>query len=135
MEVTTRTTRSIGNSRTRHNSFECDSEAMDAILGIRSLGERHLRIDQRETGAPQSRQSRPLVYAPIELVLQARPAFPVPAEQPVPTNQPNAKEQRDRLLVLESAWYDASEKAASAAEELLSLYEHHQQQWLSSPTP
>ena len=41
-------------------------------------------------------------------------------------------EQLLRLLDRQQAWYDAQQQAARAAEQLLSLCEHHQQQWLQA---
>ena len=41
-----------------------------------------------------------------------------------------AEEQMEVAATKQQAWYDAEQRVALAAEQLLSLCEHHQQQWL-----
>ncbi len=103
----------------RSSSFECDSTAMDSILGLRPNGKSLLRVDNAELPRPSHLRERvSQVYAPIEVVLSL---------------ELDAEFKRERLLRLldrQQAWYDAEQRVALAAEQLLSLCEHHQQQWL-----
>ncbi len=107
------------------SSFECDAAAMEAILGLTTIGDKHIRLDASQpSAAPKTalfataREHRhPLAQPPIVL----------------PSSESQAEIQRERLMRLleqQQSWYDAHQQAASAAEQLLSLCEHHQQQWL-----
>ena len=103
----------------RSSSFECDSSDMDSILGLRPNCKSLLRVDNAEL--PRSshlRERVSQVYAPIELVMSL--------EQDLEFK----RERLLRLLDRQQAWYDAEQRVALAAEQLLSLCEHHQQQWL-----
>ena len=92
---------------------------MDSILGLRPNGNSLLRVDNAELPRPSHLHQRDTqVYAPIEVVLSLEldPEF--------------KRERLLRLLDQQQAWYDAEQRIALAAEQLLSLCEHHQQQWL-----
>ena len=148
MEVTVQAKASIAGARDYSSSFECDGSAMDSILGLdtnlgtHSQGGRNLRMDSPESSSvpiPNLCRSSSQVYAPIEIVLQgpARSNGPARCNGPdaasVPTYEIDADLSRERLIRLldrQEAWYDAEIQAASAADRLLSLCEHHQQQWL-----
>lgn len=97
---------------------------MDAILGIRTLGNLNLRID-RAVEQTRGAQSIPDHYAPLEIV-------PARREENIMASGTSQHERLLRLLDREQAWYDAQLEAAQAAEQLLTLREHHQQQWLQS---
>ncbi len=125
----TRGCESIGtNARNRSNrpsSFDCDSSDMDCILGLPTDGSIKLRLDKAESRIVESQiveaQCRPPCHAEsIVLSLDAEADF--------------KQERLLRLLAQQQAWYDAAQQAALAAEQLLSLCEHHQQQWLQ-PKP
>ncbi len=108
-------------SRIRNNSFECDSSDIDSILGICSIGNSFLRVDNAELPRPSHLVKRDAqVHAPLEVAI---------------ADNSDAEFKRQRLLRLldhQQAWYDAEQQAVSAAEQFLSLCEHHQQQWLQS---
>ena len=119
------------------SSFECDSVAIDSVLGLCVHGNAQLRADSAETLKPSQLASRASpVYAPMEVV-------PKSNSRRVGTVRDNdlqwelgsdlKRERLFRLLDRQQAWYDAEHQAAAAAEQLLSLCEHHQQQWLPSP--
>ena len=94
------------------SSFDCDPITMDWLLGVGSRSDIKLRIDMPETPAKQeSSETKVSQWEP-----------------------PRHTEQLLRLLDRQQAWYDAQQQAARAAEQLLSLCEHHQQQWLQ-PIP
>ena len=122
--------------RIRINSFDCDSSAMDSILGLRSNCNSLLRVDKAELPRPSHLNKRDTqVYAPIEVVLTDN----APRDSCLKPNvlslelDPEFKRQRLlRLLDQQQAWYDAGQQAVSAAEQFLSLCEHHQEQWLQS---
>ena len=120
--------------RSRHSSFECDSTAMDAILGLRPNGNFLLRVDNAELPRPSHLYNRDTqVYAPIELVLAdnyQRDACSNPRVLSLEQDPEFKRERLLRLLDQQQAWYDAEQRVALAAEQLLSLCEHHQQQWL-----
>ena len=123
-------------SRIQNNSFECDSSAMDSILGLRSNGNSLLRFDNAELPRPSHLHKQDTqIYAPIEIVLTDNS----PRDNCLKPNvlslelDPEFKRQRLlRLLDQQQAWYDAGQQAVSAAEQFLSLCEHHQEQWLQS---
>ncbi len=125
---------SIG-ARTREpssqqSSFDCDSSAMDSILGLPTNGGIKLRLDMAEKRFEESsiEESR---------IEKSRWRPPCHTESNVLSLDADADLKRDRLLRLlaqQQAWYDAAQQAALAAEQLLSLCEHHQQQWLQ-PKP
>ena len=104
------------------SSFDCDSSTIDVILGLSTNGCSKLRLDMPESRLPD----------PHLMESCRRP----------PCHTVDADFKRERLLRLldrQQAWYDAAHQAALAAERLLSLCEHHQQQWLQpiqqSPRP
>ncbi len=145
MEVSVRKL-SASDHRSSSNSFDCDSAALDAILGLNPNGQCQLRVDRAESAPKSHLGKQPAqVYAPLEVV-------PVASSPSVCESSPvglellsDAEFKRERLARLldrQQAWYDAHQQAARAAEQLLSLCEHHQQQWLlpnqptlTSPTP
>ena len=126
-------------SRIRNNSFECDSSAMDSILGLPSNGSSRLRVDDAELPRPPHLHERATqVYAPIEVVLTDNSQRDDCLKPNVFSLELDHEFKRQRLLRLldqQQAWYDAGQQAVSAAEEFLSLCEHHQQQWLQSNQP
>ena len=136
MEVVTTEQANFKSSRIRNNSFECDSSAMDSILGLRPNGSSLLRIDKAELPHPPHLHERVTrVYAPIEVVLTDSSSRDSCLERNVLSLELDADFKRQRLLRLldqQQAWYDTGQRAASAAEEFLSLCEHHQQQWLQT---
>ena len=104
------------------SSFDCDPSAMDSLLGVGSKNGIKLRIDMPE--APARQESRD--------TKESRLGQPSHTESRL--GQPCYTDQLLRLLDRQQAWYDAQQQAARAAEQLLSLCEHHQQQWLQ-PNP
>lgn len=135
MEIV-KTEQAVKASRIRNNSFECDSSAMDSILGLRPNGHSRLRVDNAELPCSSHLCKRDTqVYAPIEVVLtdnSQRDSCPNPSVLSLELD-PELKRQRLlRLLDQQQAWYDAEQQAVLAAEQFLSLCEHHQQQWLQS---
>ncbi len=130
---------SIG-ARTRErssqqSSFDCDSSAMDSILGLPTNGGIKLRLDMAESRFVESR----FVESRFEesRFVESRWGPPCHTESKVLRLEADAEFKRERLLRLlaqQQAWYDAAHQAALAAQQLLSLCEHHQQQWLQ-PKP
>ena len=122
--------------RIRNNSFECDSSEMDSILGLPSNGSSLLRVDNAELPRPSHMCKRDTqVYAPIEVVLTNNSQIDSCSKPNVLSLEMDPEFKRQRLLRLldqQQAWYDAEQKTALAAEQFLSLCEHHQQQWLQS---
>lgn len=118
----------------RSSSFECDSSAMDSILGLRPNGKPLVRIDNAELlRSTHLRKQGSQVYAPIEVVLRDNSQSDGCSNPRVLRLEQDPEFKRERLLRLldlQQAWYDAEQRVASAAEQLLSLCEHHQQQWL-----
>ncbi len=145
MEVIAKKHVSPRENRVRSSSFECDALAMDAILGLNAIGEKSFRLDTPQPAvtpkieawrSPQaidwaspksSTTALPAeVYAPTEIVSVESLHDPLSLE-----TEPAMKRSRLlRLLDQQQSWYDAQQQAAFAAEQLLSLCEHHQQQWL-----
>jgi len=121
------------------NSFDCDSAALDAILGLNPNGKLQLRIDGPQSAPQQHLAKEPAqVYAPLEVVAADPPQrvqYSIPVGHEWVADAEFKRERLVRLLDLQQAWYDAHQHAARAAEELLSLREHHQQQWLSTNQP
>ncbi len=134
MEVANTTNTSLRTNRIQ-SSFDCDSAAIDSVLGLCVLGDAQLRADSAECLKPP--RGRALqVYAPIEIVPKACSGrdLKAPAQDLQWELGSDLKRERlFRLLDRQQAWYDADQQAASAAEQLLALCEHHQQQWLPSP--
>jgi hypothetical protein len=138
MEVSVRKNSATEN-RSSSNSFDCESSALDAILGLTAVGKAQLRVDEAES-SPKSHIGKllPQIHAPLNVVPAAssssfRGSNPVGLELLA-----DAEFKRDRLVRLldrQQAWYDAQEQAARAAEQFLSLCEHHQQQWLLPNQP
>ena len=118
----------------RSSSFECDSCAMDSILGLCPLGNSMLRVDNAESPRRSHLHQRDTqVYAPIEVVLThnaQRDGCSNPRVLSLEQDPEFKRERLIRLLDQQQAWYDAEQRVALAAEQLLSLCEHHQQQWL-----
>jgi len=136
MEVINRA-KSIEKMTRIQSSFECESAAIDTVLGLCVLGNAQLRADSAETLKPSQLTSRDSqVYAPMEVVpkVNNRHNGTVQANELQWELGSDLKRERlFRLLDRQQAWYDAEHQAAAAAEQLLSLCEHHQQQWLPSP--
>ncbi|MCY2984861.1 MAG: hypothetical protein NTY15_14660 [Planctomycetota bacterium] len=125
--------------RSSSNSFDCDSAALDAILGLNPIGQRQWRVDSAESAPKSHLGKQPAqVYVPLDVVPAASPSS-VRGSKPVgPELLADAEFKRERLVRLldrQQAWYDAQQQAARAAEQLLSLCEHHQQQWLLPNQP
>ena len=120
--------------RIQSSSFECDSSAMDAILGLRPNGNFLLRVDNAGLPRPSHLYNRDTqVYAPIEFVLANNNQRDGCSNPRVLSLEQDPEFKRERLLRLldqQQAWYDAKQRVALAAEQLLTLCEHHQQQWL-----
>ena len=120
----------------RNNSFECDSSDIDSILGICSIGNSFLRVDNAELPRPSHLVKRyAQVHAPIEVAIADNSQRDSCLKPNVLSLELDAEFKRQRLLRLldhQQAWYDAGQQAVSAAEQFLSLCEHHQQQWLQS---
>ena len=118
----------------RSSSFECDSCAMDSILGLCPLGNSMIRVDNAESPRRSHLHQRDTqVYAPIEVVLThnaQRDGCSNPRVLSLEQDPEFKRERLIRLLDQQQAWYDAAQRVALAAEQLLSLCEHHQQQWL-----
>ena len=138
MEVSVRKPFAAEN-RSSNNSFDCDSSALDAILGLPPIGKAQLRVDKAES-RPQSHLGKQpaQIHAPLSVVpaassSNARGSSPVGLE--LHADAEFKRERLVRLLDRQQAWYDAQQQAARAAEQLLSLCEHHQQQWLLSNQP
>jgi hypothetical protein len=145
MEITAHESSSTRASRVRTNSFDCDASAMEAILGLSSVGERNVRLDFPHSVAntkgdawvlsghgnpspplPTTNKRSAEVHSPIDIV----PTIHQDDSLRVELDKAIKRERLLRLLDQQQSWYDAQLKAASAAEQLLSLCEHHQQQWL-----
>lgn len=124
----------------RASSFDCDPCSIDVILGRRIVGDLNLRIDSgssimpltKPTLRPSSSQHVDIRYATsglqepqTRIVRKPLPVFEI--------TQGLRQERLSRLLDQQQAWYDAQQKAALAAEQLLQLCEHHQQPWLQDP--
>jgi len=121
--------------RVSKSCFECDPEALDSMLGISSeiasgtSGHRFLRLDQAHA-FNGSHLSTAVVHVPLEIVsAETQPEFSGP-EWVSEVDEGLRRERLVRLLDQQQAWYDAAQRAALAAEQLLTLCEHHQQQWL-----
>lgn len=129
----------VTSNRSSSNSFDCDSAALDAVLGLNPNGQRQLRVDKAEP-APKSHLGRQpaQVYRPFDVV-PAASFSSVGDSNPIGLDLlADAEFKRERLVRLldrQQSWYDAHQQAAQAAEQLLSLCEHHQQQWLLPNQP
>ncbi|HUP77773.1 MAG TPA: hypothetical protein VM260_04360 [Pirellula sp.] len=123
-------------SRLRNSSFECDSFDIDSILGICSIGNSSLRVDNAGLPRPSHLVKRDAqVHAPIEVAIADNSQRDSCLKPNVLSLELDAELKRQRLLRLldhQQAWYDVGQQAISAAEQFLSLCEHHQQQWLQS---
>ena len=126
------------------SSFECDSATIDIVLGRCVLGNAQLRADSAESRKPSQLTGRhSQVYAPMEVVPKAttlrngadthRKGTVQATDLQCELGSDLKRERLFRLLERQQACYDAEQQAAAAAEQLLSLCEHHQQQWLPSP--
>jgi hypothetical protein len=141
MEITaTKTIPGEHGTASRSSSFDCDPCSIDDILGRRVVGDRNLRMDYgvsdwpltKPTRRPSSSQHVDIRYATsgmqepqTRIVRKPLPVFEI--------TQGLRQERLSRLLDQQQAWYDAQQKAALAAEQLLQLCEHHQQPWLQDP--
>jgi hypothetical protein len=108
---------------------------MDSLLGIANNSHIKRRIDMPDSRRRPACHSQ--IYAPLEVVQRDQVSQNHVSRTKVVSLQQDAEFQRDQLLRLldqQQAWYDAQQQAARAAEQLLSLCEHHQQQWLQ-PIP
>ena len=134
MEVASTVKNSLKTNRIQ-SSFECDPAALDFVLGLCVLGTAQLRADAAECLSPPKGRV-PQVYAPIETVPKTRTGRDRSESVDDVQWELGSDLKRERLFRLldrQQAWYDAGQQAAAAAEQLLSLCEHHQQQWLPSP--
>lgn len=135
MEVTNSQKQASKTHRTQ-SSFECDSAAIDKVLGLCVLGNAQLRADSAEgLRGPQWLSRDYQVHTPLEVVLKSNPRRDVLAQASELEWELGSDLKRERLFRLldrQQACYDAEQQAAAAAEQLLSLCEHHQQQWLPS---
>ena len=129
----------ITDNRSSSNSFDCDSAALDAILGLNPIGQRQLRVDKAESAPNSHLGKQPTqIYAPLEVVPAASSSiarYSNPIGLELLADVEFKRERLVRLLDRQQAWYDAQQQAARAAEQLLSLCEHHQQQWLLPNQP
>ena len=138
MEVSVQKLNTNGN-QSSSNSFECDSATLDAILGLNPSGEFQLRVDRAEN-APRSHLGRrnAQVYAPLEVVpIASSTSFGIskPFGLELLSDTEFKRQRLARLLDRQQSWYDCQQQAARAAEQLLTLCEHHQQQWLLPNQP
>lgn len=129
----------VTDKRSSSNSFDCDSAALDAILGLNPNGHRQLRVDRAESAPKSHLGKQPAqVYAPLEVVPNASSSSACDSNHIGLELLADVEFKRERLVRLldrQQAWYDAQQEAARAAEQLLSLCEHHQQQWLLPNQP
>jgi hypothetical protein len=140
MEITaTKTIPGEHGTASRSSSFDCDPCSIDVILGRSVIGDRNLRMDsgssaglRKPTLRPSDSQHDVIRYATsgleepqTRIVRKPAPVFEI--------TQGLRQERLSRLLDQQQAWYDAQQKAALAAEQLLQLCEHHQQPWLHTP--
>lgn len=140
MEIaTTKTIPAEYGTDSRSSSFDCDPCSIDVILGRSFVGDRNLRMDSGSSARltkpilrPSDSQQVDIRYAISDLeepqtriVRKQAPVFEI--------TQGLLQERLSRLLDQQQAWYDAQQKAALAAEQLLQLCEHHQQPWLHTP--
>ncbi len=124
-------TTSSSESTVRSNSFECESSAMDSLLGVANNSQMKRRIDTGDSRCRPVCHSQ--IYAPLEVVQRGKVSQNQDLRTKVISLCKDAEFKRDQLLRLldqQQAWYDAQQQAARAAEQILSLCEHHQQQWL-----
>ena len=119
MEIATRQESHINAIRNRSSSFDCDSASIDSILGLKTLGDRKVRIDRAE----------PRLSEDLSV-----PRKPKCAPGVFELDTMHQQERLLRLLDRQQAWYDSAQHAANVAEQHLLLCEHHQQLWLQSPT-
>ena len=128
MEVTVHEKGTLCQIRSQRSSFDCDSSTIDGILGLTSVGQAKLRLDSPHLPLrPRSSIQYAQVYAPLDVV----PAMRNNGESSgLETDSMQAQTRLLRLLDQQQSWYDAQQQAALAAEQLLSLCEHHQQQCL-----
>lgn len=127
--------------------FECDPATLDVILGRGKLGERNLRFDaahleptSKQSAActqPSGPEATSAVDAKAGDIRYATSGLQEPLTRVVRKKPPTfeidrglQQERLKRLLDQQQAWYDEAQMAASAAEQLLQLCEHHQQLWL-----
>lgn len=133
MEVAAKEKASSSRAATvRSSSFECDSSTMDSLLGVGNNSGLILRIDMPEARDRQETRDRQESREGRESRLE-QPCYTESQRGSAAKGDVLEELKRERLLRLldrEQAWYDAHQQAALAAEQLLSLCEHHQQQWL-----
>ncbi len=118
------------NHSSQQSSFDCEPSAIDSILGLPKNGSAKLRLDKAESRFVE----KPFMESRF-MESRWRPRCHI--EPKVLSLVADADFKRERLLRLlaqQQAWYDAAQQAALAAEQFLSLCEHHQQQWLQ-PKP
>lgn len=147
MEIVSNVRESTRAKRCRSNSFECDSLAMDALLGLSAvanasvalqsatsgthleIGDANIRLDGPQPGSAPKQAFQ--VYAPLRVVPaddleRGFTQFVLDLDEHLDSRT----ERLLRLLDQQQSWYDGQQRAASAAEQYLSLCEHQQQQWL-----
>jgi hypothetical protein len=140
MEIaTTKTILGEHGTVSRSSSFDCDPCSIDVILGRSVVGDRNLRMDSGSSTGPRKPTLRPS-DSQHEVIRYATSGLEEPqtriVRKPAPVfeiTQGLRQERLSRLLDQQQAWYDAQQKAALAAEQLLQLCEHHQQPWLHTP--
>jgi len=140
MEVTEQNTpRNDTKNVSRSSTFECEASTIDSILGRCVLGDRNLRIDAGGSEIPCAEQPLCSNFPKVE-IRYATSGLQEPRTQIVRKKPPVfeitkglQQERLRRLLDQQQAWYDAAQKAALAADQLLQLCEHHQQPWLHNP--
>ncbi len=147
MEVAFKEQDSIRTNPVRRSSFDCDSLAMDTLLGLCSfasdshalrasergtqleIGNTNVRLDGPHLDSPSRQASQ--IYAPLEVVPADNHSRDlVKSGLSLDEDSGIRRERLFRLLAQQQSWYDAQQQAAAAAEQHLSLCEHHQQQWL-----
>ena len=140
MEIaTTKTIPGEHGTDSRSSSFDCDPRSIDVILGRSVVGDRNLRMDSGSSAGRRKPTLRPS-DSQREVIRYATTGLEEPqtriVRKPAPVleiTQGLRQERLSRLLDQQQAWYDAQQKAALAAEQLLQLCEHHQQPWLHTP--
>ncbi|MEQ1827698.1 MAG: hypothetical protein ABL921_17190 [Pirellula sp.] len=119
MEVVAKPNRYVGKSHVVGNacnsSFDCEPSAIDSILGLRTIGDKNIRFDSPDSPNGKTKPGLgPVEPQPVvDVLLELR------------------RERLLRLMAQQQALYEAEEKSAMDAEEMLQLCEHQQQLWLS----
>jgi hypothetical protein len=100
-----------GNSH-RASCFECEPSEINSILGLKTLGDMHLRFDASTSQSPhtisESNSKNRLV----------------PTDEDFQTDL--LRDRLARLMARQQRLYEAELEQAKAAEQLVRLWEHHQ---------